>query len=501
KSILHHRKVRLKTSKFHHQVEDTVEKSISFGRAAKIPPIYERSTASNISIEKGGDLIVLSSCNRQPRLSSASHGVRSRPPEETIRDSSKTEMIPLLSPTMETEMLKESWTIPKLKLNNYLNMEEENNQKFSIWEENFQDLSGWCIDQFPQQYDFPIGEAINSKLTDMNYENDVSIVDNESKELTSVCDKKKTNVDDDNDDDDDILHIADFSNLTSAVKFEKMSNITLAKESDIWHNLITEKTIDTTVNIDIASQTPIASKDTNLKVQLPTQQVTQAKIMDPLEPNVLSTYTSYEPESFDLLSYLCDDEVALPTTSTPSTSQKIIKTTAKIAENTSQKIPNNERQLRKRKESIKEKIDHYETMIPSTSTSSFLPSPSSSSSCASEHSLKKVTLKRGRKPKNIVNIDSEKCHQKKRGPKRKLEIEYSDDEDFSDNSYKESRQKNNQASRKSRMNKKAKEEEMSKRASHLEKDNKILKMKVEELEKLVTSMRMALLQSALKRER
>lgn len=374
----------------------------------------------------------------------------------------------------------------------------------------------------------------------MNYENDVSVVVNESKEFANVYDKKRTN----DDDDDDILHIADFSNLTSAVKFEKISNITLAKDADIWHNLITEKTIDTAVNIDIASQTP--NKVTNLKVQLPTQQVTQAKIMDPLEPNVLSTYTSYEPESFDLLSYLCDvsflatlpmkrdkstlptvgsyrliflpnfflllnfktlnpfflfqDEVALPATSAPSTSQKIIETNATMP---SQTIANNGRQLRKRNESmIKEKIEHYETMIPSSSTSSYLPSPSSSSSSStSEKSLKKVTLKRGRKPKNIVKIDNEKCHEKKRVPKRKLEIDYSDDEDFSDNSYRESREKNNQASRKSRMNKKAKEEEMSKRASQLEKDNKILKMKVEELEKLVTSMRMALLQSAMKRER
>lgn len=62
------------------------------------------------------------------------------------------------------------------------------------------------------------------------------------------------------------------------------------------------------------------------------------------------------------------------------------------------------------------------------------------------------------------------------------------------------REKNNEASRKSRMNKKAKEVEMSKRSLELEKDNRILKMKVEELEKLVTSMRNALLRSALKRE-
>ena len=66
--------------------------------------------------------------------------------------------------------------------------------------------------------------------------------------------------------------------------------------------------------------------------------------------------------------------------------------------------------------------------------------------------------------------------------------------------YREVREKNNEASRKSRMNKKAKEVEMSKRSLELEKDNRILKMKVEELEKLVSSMRNALLRSALKRE-
>lgn len=75
----------------------------------------------------------------------------------------------------------------------------------------------------------------------------------------------------------------------------------------------------------------------------------------------------------------------------------------------------------------------------------------------------------------------------------------SDDRTFASH-YRESREKNNEASRKSRMNKKAKETEMAKKAIELERDNRILKMKVEELEKLVTSMRSALLRSALKKE-
>lgn len=82
--------------------------------------------------------------------------------------------------------------------------------------------------------------------------------------------------------------------------------------------------------------------------------------------------------------------------------------------------------------------------------------------------------------------------------KRYYEESDSEDDDDSLSQYRECREKNNEASRRSRMNKKAKESEMSVRAIELERDNKVLKMKVEELEKLVTSMRNALLRSALK---
>lgn len=83
---------------------------------------------------------------------------------------------------------------------------------------------------------------------------------------------------------------------------------------------------------------------------------------------------------------------------------------------------------------------------------------------------------------------------------RKRYYESDSDDDVALTQYRECREKNNEASRRSRMNKKAKESEMAKRATELERDNKILKMKVEELEKLVTSMRNALLRSALKKE-
>lgn len=88
----------------------------------------------------------------------------------------------------------------------------------------------------------------------------------------------------------------------------------------------------------------------------------------------------------------------------------------------------------------------------------------------------------------------------KNGRKRYYESDSEDDDDISLASYRECREKNNEASRRSRMNKKAKESEMAVRAIELERDNKVLKMKVEELEKLVTSMRTALLRSALRKE-
>lgn len=140
----------------------------------------------------------------------------------------------------------------------------------------------------------------------MSYENDnVSTVESVPEEFTIVYDEKRTNVE-------DILHIADLSNLpSSVVKFEKIdpNNYTMANETDAWQNLTTGKIIDTTfINIDndTSHSSTRPKVTTNLKVQLPIQQVTQGKIIDPLESTVLSTYTTYEPESFDLLSYLCE---------------------------------------------------------------------------------------------------------------------------------------------------------------------------------------------------
>lgn len=179
----------------------------------------------------------------------------------------------------------------------------------------------------------------------------------------------------------------------------------------------------------------------------------------------------------------------MPSASTATASQKVITLEQKNEQVTMPlSIENEERKLKRRNE-------QRESRIPS---SSYSPSSSSSSSIYVEKPRNKA--KKYKKQKNCPKVEKDFYKEKRRGPKRKLESD-SDDNDFSDGNYRESREKNNEASRKSRMNKKAKEEEMLQRATQLEKDNKILKMKVEELEKLVTSMRVALLQSALKRER
>lgn len=137
-----------------------------------------------------------------------------------------------------------------------------------------------------------------------------------------------------------------------------------------------------------------------------------------------------------------------------------------------------------------------ETRATSTITSSTTKSPVTSPvSRRSERTRIAATKNKERERVTVTNTKTKD----KNGRKRYYEESDSED-DVMLSQYRECREKNNEASRRSRMNKKAKESEMTRRATELERDNKILKMKVEELEKLVTSMRNALLRSALKKE-
>lgn len=133
------------------------------------------------------------------------------------------------------------------------------------------------------------------------------------------------------------------------------------------------------------------------------------------------------------------------------------------------------------------------TRATSTVTSSSVEAPSASrrSERTRTTSIKTTSSK---EKETIVN----RAKTRDKNERKRYYEESDSEDDVVLSQYRECREKNNEASRRSRMNKKAKESEMTIRAVELERDNKVLKMKVEELEKLVTSMRNALLRSALK---
>jgi hypothetical protein len=70
--------------------------------------------------------------------------------------------------------------------------------------------------------------------------------------------------------------------------------------------------------------------------------------------------------------------------------------------------------------------------------------------------------------------------------------------DESRDRYRELRDKNNEASRKSRQSRKARDVEMKEYAANLERDNQTLKIKADEMERLVKKMRQALLEAVVK---
>jgi hypothetical protein len=64
--------------------------------------------------------------------------------------------------------------------------------------------------------------------------------------------------------------------------------------------------------------------------------------------------------------------------------------------------------------------------------------------------------------------------------------------------YRELRDKNNEASRRSRQNRKARDGEMKEYAAKLASDNRTLKIKADEMERLVKKLREALLEAVVK---
>ncbi|XP_077268732.1 uncharacterized protein LOC143900867, partial [Temnothorax americanus] len=468
------------------------------GRASKIPPIYERPTTSNISVEEGGVLNVPKSWNRQQLPSSVTRGVRSRPLGDA---STKVDTVPLLSPTMESELLKEPWVFPRTKANP---TKEEDIAALSAWEEDFQDLSGWCMDTFQGQCDFHIGESTTFKLSGTKYEgNGVSIAEEGGllKDLTRTTDDEKLDLK---------MDTVKTTKASNDNRHLLLSPSELVNEYGLGNNNNNEENNASSSWLmspeSTASKSSSSSKQLNADISAPLQ--SEGHDLDYVSPTSFNAITNQREmwdelrtiettgsDTFDLLSYLWEDEMRSANVSTDSSAMlkvRSLATSSPVLSFTSTKVKTEEIN----EPTLPSTRRRMETRATSTITSSTAKTPAASR--RSERTRIAATKSKERERVTSTTVTGTKTKDKN-GRKRYYEESDSDD-DVALSQYRECREKNNEASRRSRMNKKAKESEMTKRATDLERDNKILKMKVEELEKLVTSMRNALLRSALKKE-
>ncbi|XP_070163680.1 uncharacterized protein [Polyergus mexicanus] len=408
---------------------------------------------------------------------------------------------------MESEFLKEPWIFPHTKINS--STREEATTAFPVWEEDFQDLSSWCMDTFQAQCDFHIGESTTFKLSGTKYEgNGVLTVEEEGtlKDLKNTDDEElnlKMNtvktIEDSSDNGHLLLSPPELVNdyalkynneekkATSSWLMSPESIVSVSSASSKKHNADADALLqpEYRANGDLACPTSSFDPTAN-----------QRETFDEL-----CTIETTGSDTFDLLSYLCDDEMRSLEGSISTDSSSMLKLQSHstmlpplFSLTSSAKV--------KEEEEINEPISTRRRM--STRATSTVTSSSTSSSV-------EAPVAPSRRSERMRTISTKAASNKEREiivraktrdkNERKRYYEESDSEDDSDITllqYRECREKNNEASRRSRMNKKAKESEITIRAVKLERDNKVLKMKVEELEKLVTSMRNALLRSALK---
>lgn len=434
-------------------------------------------------------------CNRQPRPSSASRGVRSWPPEE---ESSTMDTVPLLTPTMETELLKDSpWVFPQPKA---AAPKAEEKTASSTWEENFQDLSGWCmVDPFQGHCGFPTGESPTFKLSGTKYEGKGGLSSEEGvlKDLMGVDEEKwstKMNTAATTEQSSDHSHSLQ-STLNVTSKQDKENSYTASSTSNLWakvskgatvtENTSSNRTMETNTNISAPFQPRYQIGEIDLNDACPTSFDSTENQRETWD--MIRTVETTGSDTFDLLSYLCNDEMRSPEGSV-STDSSIVSKPWSSSSKLSTILPETTVKVKLEDEAVAQ-----ESGISATSTIT---------SASTETPV--VSTRRTERARRSVTTKVEKPYsrvKREKPARRRYNTIDSDSDDHSFVShYRESREKNNEASRKSRMNKKAKETEMATKAIELERDNRILKMKVEELEKLVTSMRSALLRSALKKE-
>lgn len=484
------------------QVEGTAI-NIDFGRVTTIPPIYERSTASNISFEERGERKVSEKCSPLSKESPVSRGVKLRPADsDAVLDTT-----PLLSPTMEKQFLMNTWPAPLFnnsKIQTTTGMEEDNSA-FSIWEENYQDLSGWCMDPFQGRCAFPIGEFETSKCSDTPIEDnsvsikkavvnarDFHVIEEGSLDKSSptIMDLPFVEVNINNQEDTQPVikpEIIETKGIALADVLLDPTKSSIAMRTDDWIQLVTVNgTNDSLTNIQLES-----ANDQN-------NSIISNEYLSPIifelpksEKNnwdTITTFETTETDSFDLLSYLCDDNIQSPDGSVSRDSGPTVKSTSSVASPVDDSSTTRESHNSRRNDVVSRNY------VEEANTSS----SSIAAISAALESVSKMSRRSSKVHNKRVHTRTRKDSESEGGGKKRC-IDSDSEDRMSDCSYRESREKNNEASRKSRMNKKAKETEMMSRANELERDNRILKMKVEELEKLVTSMRTTILRSALKK--
>ncbi|XP_046821364.1 uncharacterized protein LOC124425252 isoform X1 [Vespa crabro] len=397
---------------------------------------------------------------------------------------------------MESNLFKEAWIFPRVKTKTPA--EEDSVTTFPDWEENFQDLSDWCMDPFQTPCDFPIGELVPFKLSvkiqfslGTKYEGKgvLNLGKGISENATRGVNEEKGK-----------LRMNSFGDMElSGSKHQPLlpsSNSTFDCKKEL--NEAEYNGSNTLLKLPKASTSAANSKMSISDVNIPFNSHERISNLD-LDDACHSTFESTEnnqPETwdmlhtvqtgsdtFDLLSYLCEDEAYSPGGSTSTDTSTIFNSRSPILPTV----------LQNAEEAVETetKVNKIRRITRSTSTVT-----------SSSSDTLPISSRRSGRTRTIINnnkVDNKYSNGKREKRKRSAE-DIASDTRIDTFSYRESREKNNEASRKSRMNKKAKETEMALRAVELEKDNRILKMKVEELEKLVISMRNALLKSALKKE-
>ncbi|XP_028146547.1 uncharacterized protein LOC114340034 isoform X2 [Diabrotica virgifera virgifera] len=188
--------------------------------------------------------------------------------------------------------------------------------------------------------------------------------------------------------------------------------------------------------------------------------VHQTNFLDVNTPSIIAEVVSLESTGFNILDLVKEDDIQFVNDVFPDAS------TSTPPSNVSQKVAVKQPRRRHR---MADDDDDEDYVPPSMKTSRYPVAHDYSSDSEDEKPLKKKA--RGRPPKRTQSISSD-C---------------SKDSDVS--KYRELRDKNNEASRKSRMKRKVKELEMDKEADELHNKNIKLKAQVEELEKMVNNFR------------